>query len=410
MLRLTIPGNFPLPNMVTAIAPKDAMFDGSTEHYIAVGLSALRALDAALVGAPAPKRILDLPCGHGRVTRLLRARFPDAAITCSDIDQDGVAFTAEQFQAKGVHSNGDFKGLDLGGKFDLIWVGSLLTHLSELMARQMLDCLVRHMAPGAILVMSSHGKWVEERLRSWDYGLGKRRARAVLTEYERTGYGYRDYPGGRGYGISLIDKGWIEQALDGSPLRLASYVERGWDDHQDILVLHLVGNAAFAAPATRGLFGKLLAVATTPGGKPPRPAPQGWFESRAAPAEAAVEEDEESPDEPEAEPHFDMDWYLAAYPDVAAAIAAGEIRSASEHYRTDGIREGRLPLAPDRTAVSSIPASFNDAWYQAANPDVQDAVRKGVFPSGYAHWIKSGKAEGRLPPPDYLDQPPTPGN
>jgi SAM-dependent methyltransferase len=407
MLRLTIPGDFPLPDMVTAIAPKDAMFDGSTEHYIAVGLSALRALDAALIGAPAPRRILDLPCGHGRVTRLLRARFPDAAITCSDIDQDGVAFTAAQFQAKGVNSNGDFKGLDLGGRFDLIWVGSLLTHLSELMARQMLDCLVRHMAPGAILVVSSHGKLVEERLRSWDYGLGKRRARAVLTEYERTGYGYRDYPGGRGYGISLINKGWIEQALEGSPLRLASYVERGWDDHQDILVLHLVGNVAVAAPPTRGLFGKLLSAATRPGEKPPQSAPEGWFESRAALVEAAAEEDDGPPDEAEAEPQVDTGWYLAAYPDVAAAIAAGEIRSASEHYRTDGVREGRLPRAPDMTVGTTIPASFDDAWYQTSNPDVQDAVRKGVFPSGYAHWIESGKAEGRLPPPDYRDQPST---
>jgi SAM-dependent methyltransferase len=349
MPSLMPPAGFPFPDMVTEIAPRDTMFDGSTEHYLSVGLSAMRAIEGALAGRPAPGRILDLPCGHGRVTRLLRARFPAAEITCSDIDHDGVAFTAGRFRARAVPSDGGFRNLDLGGSFDLIWIGSLLTHLSELMARQMLDCMVRHMAPGAVLVVSSHGEFVEQRLRSWDYGLGRRRARAVVEDYERSGYGYRDYPGGQGYGISLISREWLARALDGSPLRLVSYTDRGWDDHQDILVLRL---AADTDVKPRSALGTLLGAI---GGRAAaararqQPAGTGWFEVRSAPP--IVHEEIDEAEEQDSEPGFDPVWYLAANPDVASAVAAGDIPSALEHYRTYGRPEGRLPSQPDETTT-----------------------------------------------------------
>jgi GSCFA family len=38
---------------------------------------------------------------------------------------------------------------------------------------------------------------------------------------------------------------------------------------------------------------------------------------------------------------------------------------------------------------------FLDGPYLNANPDVEDAVRRGEIPSGYHHWIAHGQAEGR---------------
>lgn len=35
-------------------------------------------------------------------------------------------------------------------------------------------------------------------------------------------------------------------------------------------------------------------------------------------------------------PGFDETWYLAFYPDVAAAVARGDIPSALDHYRQHG--------------------------------------------------------------------------
>jgi SAM-dependent methyltransferase len=373
MPMLDPPPDFGFPGMVRDIAPKDAMFDGDSAHYLGVGLSALKAIEAALEGSAPPRRILDLPCGHGRVTRLLRARFPQAAIAVSDIDHDGVAFCARHFGATGIPSDGEFRGLDLGRPFDLIWVGSLLTHLSPLMARRMLDCLVRHMAPGAALVVSSHGRHVAERLREWDYGLGPARARAVLRGHDRDGYGYRDYPGSTGYGVSLIRRDWLDAALRDSPLRLAAHVERGWDDHQDILVLRP------AAAAPRGVAAMAAAF------RPHRP-PPGWFEARyVPPPEDATPE--------EAAPAFDAAWYLAQHPDVAASVAAGEFRTAIDHFRSHGAAEGRKG-APDPTPGEP---EFDAAFYLAAYPDVASAIAEGRFPSPLAHYEAHGRAEGRLP-------------
>jgi SAM-dependent methyltransferase len=100
MRPLILPEGFPFPNLITELSPKDTMFDGRADHYLRVGLSALEAIEAGMFGAPEPQTILDLPCGFGRVTRMLRARYPEAAITVCDLDRPGVDFSAATFGAR----------------------------------------------------------------------------------------------------------------------------------------------------------------------------------------------------------------------------------------------------------------------------------------------------------------------
>jgi hypothetical protein len=50
---------------------------------------------------------------------------------------------------------------------------------------------------------------------------------------------------------------------------------------------------------------------------------------------------------------FDEAWYLAAYPDIAEAIAAGVIPSAREHYLQSGYFEHRLPYDTRYTATGT---------------------------------------------------------
>lgn len=83
----------------------------------------------------------------------------------------------------------------------------------------------------------------------------------------------------------------------------------------------------------------------------------------------------------------DEAWYLALYPDVAAAIEAGHFRSGEHHYVVQGILERRLPRKPD----------FDEAWYLGAYPDVAAAVRDGHLASGYEHYIREGCRQGRKP-------------
>ena len=40
--------------------------------------------------------------------------------------------------------------------------------------------------------------------------------------------------------------------------------------------------------------------------------------------------------------------------------------------------------------------SWNEAAYLADNPEVAQAVAEGTFASGFDHYLKSGRAEGRL--------------
>ena len=51
--------------------------------------------------------------------------------------------------------------------------------------------------------------------------------------------------------------------------------------------------------------------------------------------------------------------------------------------------------------VDTEPPTFTELGYLAANPDVEEAVRRGDLESGFEHWLHIGKAEGRsLAPAD----------
>jgi SAM-dependent methyltransferase len=298
------------------------MFDGRDDHYLQVGLSALDGIEAALHGLPEPCRILDLPCGFGRVTRVLRARYPTALITACDLDRPAVDFTANAFGAHAAYSEPNFRDLHLGGPFDLIWVGSLLTHLPEHQTRQFLDFAIRHMGPDSRLVFTSHGEYVATRLRSSTYGLSAPAVCGLIGQYLMEGYGYRGYDGDLSYGISLVAKRWYETLLTGSPLRLQSYRERGWDQHQDVLVLSLVdGGQAETRTGVAPFFDH---------GGTPLPLP-------------AVEQDNR---DLSGSPYFDEDWYCTAFADVAEAVRDGIYTSGFAHFLAYGQKEGRPPFNP----------------------------------------------------------------
>lgn len=83
----------------------------------------------------------------------------------------------------------------------------------------------------------------------------------------------------------------------------------------------------------------------------------------------------------------DEKWYLATYPDVAAAVKKGELTSAREHYIRAGYVENRLPG----------PIGVDEAWYLKEYPDVSAAIKTGAFKNGQQHFERSGFKEGRLP-------------
>src|SRR5262249_54873619 len=175
-------------SVIRTRAPSDGMYGrygGAEEHYAHVGRSALLAIRTAMLaaGKDGVASILDLPCGHGRVLRYLKAAFPGARLTACDIERDGVDFCAETFGAVPVYSETRPDQVRIADRFDLIWCGSLLTHLGVETWRGFLELFVSLLQPEGLLVFTTHGRlpaaWLSQGLVR--YGLGAERARQLVA-------------------------------------------------------------------------------------------------------------------------------------------------------------------------------------------------------------------------------------
>jgi SAM-dependent methyltransferase len=217
------------------ISTNDEMYQGNYDHYYRVGAEA-----ADIVDEFAPdiiKSILDLPCGHGRVARHLRGRYPRSQLVCCDIDRDGVDFCKSNFDAKGVYSNSELN-LHFDQRFDVIWVGSLLTHFPESYAIKFLNWSFGLLAPSGTLFVTSHGDFVRDRLSTENYGVSEKAIVTIQEGLLRYGYGYSDYPGQQNYGISIVSRNWFESIIEKSPtVKISAYLKQRWDSHQDVLII-----------------------------------------------------------------------------------------------------------------------------------------------------------------------------
>lgn len=231
--------DFNLPAPISLISEKDDMFSGNLDHYFGVGKSAMiniiQTLNLAKCGPP--KNILDLPCGHGRVMRYLREKFPDAALTGCDLDFDAVDYCGQVFGSKMVYSRKDIWNLHLDEKYDLIWCASLLTHIDKQLWPEFFRFFHRHLAHNGVMIFSTHGRLSAQWLRtkSQKYGLEEMDIPSMMYSYRGTGFGYLHYPGCSDYGISVSSPDWIIKELLLLPdIRICYFMESGLDNHQDV--------------------------------------------------------------------------------------------------------------------------------------------------------------------------------
>jgi SAM-dependent methyltransferase len=233
-----------LRQVETRISAGDGMYTGDGAHYYKVGLSAIRSIDQAIDAADlgSVKRILDLPCGHGRVLRFMVRRFPQAEITASDLDRKGVDFCGSVFGTEAVYSEPNLGQFALGGQFDLIWCGSLVTHLNDTGIRVLLAFFARHLLPEGLLIFTAHGERVIQlmRDREFEYGIAAESSAPIIDAYRKEGFGFADYPGASAYGISLTSPEWIGRAAAEVGLGEVYFRARGWDDHQDVYGFTLI--------------------------------------------------------------------------------------------------------------------------------------------------------------------------
>jgi SAM-dependent methyltransferase len=226
------------------IHPSDDMIDWNEpwdwqyKHYVSVGLEALRLIEGSVGEEWVPASILDMPCGYGRELRHLRAAYPDATIYACELEPAKIEFCAQQFGATPVLSSVDIDSVTFDRTFDLIWSGSLMTHLDEPRFRSMLALLSRNLSPGGHAFVTLHGRFATTFHRERTQLITEDRLSLIEADYARQGFGYADYSDGVPYGISLSSPSFVLGCVEGDrSLRVVGYIERGWDDFQDVLVV-----------------------------------------------------------------------------------------------------------------------------------------------------------------------------
>ena len=117
--------------------------------------------------------------------------FPTAEMYFVDIEEDGVAFCAERFKGVPIRSTQDLTKLDLPRGMDLIWVGSVFTHLDYARMEILFDALFECLGLGGILIATFRGR------RMYDITKSKPDQAALyklmLSQYEMDGVGYQSY-------------------------------------------------------------------------------------------------------------------------------------------------------------------------------------------------------------------------
>jgi hypothetical protein len=83
---------------------------------------------------------------------------------------------------------------------------------------------------------------------------------------------------------------------------------------------------------------------------------------------------------------FDLDFYLATYPDIRQAHEAGRIADPRRHFIEEGYIEGRFGSKP----------KVHEDFYKSTYPDVKSAIASGVVPSALDHYLRAGAFEGRF--------------
>ena len=182
---------------------------------------------------------LDFACGYGRVLRLLAERLPQGTLDACDLQPQATDFCRQEFSVTSFLSTMKPEDMQFPRQYDLIWVGSLFTHLSGNTFRAWLKKLASALTAQGVLIFTTHGRFSLDILAS--YGPVMPTRATVAQTLERDNFYFAPYmQGGFDYGFSICTPAFVQSAIDRidtQPLAMLSHIPRGWDNHQDGYVL-----------------------------------------------------------------------------------------------------------------------------------------------------------------------------
>lgn len=188
-------------------------------------------------------QVLDFGAGYGRITRYLVDTWGSENVTICDIVPRAVAFCENTFGVKGFVVGRNLQDSECSQEFDIIFAGSVFTHLPPSKWQEVLDWFHEHLAPQGLIIFTVAGPRVAELVANGDRDkMSELEAKTFMAAYEYTGFAYTNYPNateqGFEHGKSLASPRWVSSFLERhTKLRLRMYTERGWWRRQDVYVV-----------------------------------------------------------------------------------------------------------------------------------------------------------------------------
>jgi SAM-dependent methyltransferase len=231
-------------DVIRTLNPNDKEFSGAEawhfRHYFDVGADALRIIASSLIAhlRSVPGTILDFPSGSGRVTRHLKAFFVNSEITACDLYSYHTDFCRETLGVRSLLSKQNFDEFDFDQKYDLIFCGSLLTHLPERELWSAMRLVCRSLSATGLAIVTLHGRHSIYLQHNKAKYMSDELFAIAQSGFESIGFGYADYHQQNAYGIALVSPAYLTRGLqDDTEVRLLDYCERAWDNHHDVVVL-----------------------------------------------------------------------------------------------------------------------------------------------------------------------------
>ena len=247
-----------IPGCFGRVHRYDFMLTGNTsveiEGYNRIGLGAYNLVAEAIFLTNRTideiEALLDYGCGYGRVTRVFAQKLIPQKVSVFDVDPGAVSFCASEFGVKPIYfnDNWDYKSVSFK-TYDVIWLGSVFTHLSEKFTRQTYGLLFKILKPKGILVFTTHGEKTLERLQEGYYGERfQSLAPEILDEFINRGFSFTpyereevdflpfDFQRADDFGMTWMSDTYVDnliQDVSNGSLKKLKYKSLGWDSHQD---------------------------------------------------------------------------------------------------------------------------------------------------------------------------------
>ncbi len=208
-------------------------------EYIVSGREPVAHMEAALARAgrswATVAEYLDYGGGYGRALRWIAAEHPAVHTSIAEVNVQAARFVAREFGSDALVVQPHQVVPHFPRSYDLIWVGSVMTHLDENDGRTLLTALANALGPNGVLVFTTHGHISPEWLPHYGPDTTAR-ADEIAAALVRDRIFFVPGVAGRNYPQTFHAPAAVRALIASvTPrLELLSHAPRGWGNHQDV--------------------------------------------------------------------------------------------------------------------------------------------------------------------------------